>query len=161
MDQARHPSIDAAGLRIGLIISRFNEPITTRLRDGARAALRECGTAESDISEYWVPGAFELPLAAQALARSGQFDALVCLGCVVRGETTHHEHVGGEAARGIARVSLEHNFPIGFGVLTTNTMEQAKDRAGGASGNKGADAAISAVEMVHFLRGIGATRPRS
>lgn len=145
---------DATGLRIAIVVSRFNEFITTKLLAGAREALVAHGAKAEGITEVWVPGAWELPLAAKTLAESGRFDALVCLGCVIRGETTHHIHVGGEAARGIADVSLSTGIPIGFGVLTTDTMEQAVARAGGKDGNKGADAALAAVEMVRLLRAI-------
>ena len=156
MDRSPNPSRDATGLRVALVISRFNEEITTRLRDGARKGLIDRGARSADIAEVWVPGAWELPLAAKALIQSGHFDALVCLGCVIRGETTHHIHVGGEAARGIAQLTLETGFPIGFGVLTTDTEEQALARAGERSDNKGWDAALSAIEMVHVLRRIKA-----
>jgi 6,7-dimethyl-8-ribityllumazine synthase len=139
--------LDGAGLKVGLIISRFNEAICTQLLKAAREALLSCKVRSEDITEHWVPGAWEIPLAAQTMARSGRFDALVALGCVIRGETTHHIHIGTEAANGIARVSLETGVPIGFGILTTDTLEQANDRAGGKHGNKGEDAALAAVEM--------------
>jgi 6,7-dimethyl-8-ribityllumazine synthase len=145
---------DATGLRIALIVSRFNEFITAKLLSGARDALLAHGATADHLTEVWVPGAWELPLAAKAMAVTGRFDAIVCLGCVIRGETTHHIHVGGEAARGIADVSLSTGVPIGFGVLTTDTLEQAQARSGGKDGNKGADAALAAVEMVRLLRGI-------
>lgn len=148
-------TLNGTGLRVGIIVSRFNDEITSRLLGGARAALERTGVSSSDIVEVWVPGAWEQPLAAQTLARSGKYDALVALGCVIRGETTHHIHVGGEASRGLARVSLETGVPIGFGVLTTDTTEQAIARAGGAHGNKGEDAALAAVEMVQLLRRCG------
>ncbi len=143
---------NAGGLRIALIVSRFNEFITGRLLSGARNALVAHGANAENLTEAWVPGAWELPLAAKVMAESGRFDAIVCLGCVIRGETTHHVHVGGEAARGIADVSLSTGIPIGFGVLTTDSLEQAVARAGENDGNKGADAALAAVEMVHLLR---------
>jgi len=155
MNQKLSGSENAAGLRIALVISRFNEFITMRLLAGAREALLAHGAAPEHLTEVWVPGAWELPVSAKALAESGRFDALVCLGCVIRGETSHHLHVGGEAARGIAQVSLHTGIPIGFGVLTTDTLEQAVDRAGGKSGNKGADAALAAIEMANLLRDIG------
>jgi len=144
--------LDGSGLRVAVIVSRFNDNITSRLLAGARDALRKHGVRDSDVSEVWVPGAWELPLAAQTLARTGRYDALVALGCVVRGETTHHIHVGGESATGLAQVSLHTNVPIGFGVLTTDTVEQAVARAGGDHGNKGEDAALAAIEMVMLLR---------
>jgi 6,7-dimethyl-8-ribityllumazine synthase len=146
--------LDGAGLRVGLIVSRFNDFITSRLRDGARDALIRHGVDAGDIVEIWVPGAWELPIAARVAAETGKYDALVCLGCVIRGATTHHIHVGGEAASGVARVSLKSELPIGFGVLTTDTIEQAIERAGAKSGNKGVDAALSALEMVNLLRAI-------
>lgn len=145
---------DATGLRIALIVSRFNEFITAKLLSGARDTLMAHGANAENLTEAWVPGAWELPPAAKAMAESGRFDAIVCLGCVIRGETTHHLHVGGEAARGIADVSLSTGLPIGFGVLTTDTLEQAVARAGGKEGNKGADAALATVEMVRLLREI-------
>lgn len=143
---------DGKGLRIAIVVSRFNDAITSRLLTGARDALVGCGVRESDILELWVPGAWELPLAAKALAESGKYDALVALGCVIRGETTHHIHVGGESASGLAQVSLQTRVPIGFGVLTTDTDEQADARAGGEHGNKGADAALAAIEMVRIIQ---------
>ncbi|MCB9855979.1 MAG: 6,7-dimethyl-8-ribityllumazine synthase [Phycisphaerales bacterium] len=146
--------LDGNGLRIGVIVSRFNEFITSRMLDGARDALIRHGVDAGSIVDIWVPGAWELPIAAKAAAESGKFDALVCLGCVIRGQTTHHVHIGGEASRGVARASLESGLPIGFGVLTTDTLEQAIERAGAKSGNKGADAALSALEMVNLLRAI-------
>lgn len=148
----RGEKLDGSGLRVAIIVSRFNDHITSRLLAGARDALRKHGVRDSDVTEVWVPGAWELPLTAQALARTGRYDALVALGCVVRGETTHHIHVGGESARGLAQVSLQTSVPIGFGVLTTDTVEQAVARAGGDHGNKGEDAAIAALEMVMLLR---------
>lgn len=145
------PDLDATGLSVAVIVSRFNEFITSCLLTGARNALLEHNLSPDNLTEQWVPGAFELPLAAKALAQTGGFDCIVALGCVIRGETTHHIHVGGEAARGLAQVSLETGVPIGFGVLTTNTIEQAVARAGPQASNKGAEAALSAVEMVHVL----------
>lgn len=146
--------LDGRGLRVALIVSRFNEFITSRLLDGARDALVRHGVDAGAITDVWVPGSWELPVAAKAAAQSGKFDALVCLGCVIRGQTTHHVHVGGEASRGVARVSLETGMPIGFGVLTTDTIEQAIERAGSKAGNKGADAALSALEMANLLKAI-------
>jgi len=147
---------DAAGLRIALVASRYNDMVTTRLIAGARAALKQHGAAEEDVFEFSVPGAWELPLAAKALVTSGRFDAIVCLGCVIRGETTHHQHVGGEAIRGLAQLSLETGLPIGLGVLTTENLEQALARAGGKAGDKGAEAVMAAVEMANLLRDIRA-----
>lgn len=149
----RQVDLNGSGLRVAIIVSRFNDEITSRLLAGARAALERTGVSPTDIAELWVPGAWELPLAAQALARSGKYDALVALGCVIRGETTHHIHVGGEASRGLSQVALDSGVPIGFGVLTTDTTEQSTARAGGAHGNKGEDAALAAVEMALLVRG--------
>ncbi|MCG8408248.1 MAG: 6,7-dimethyl-8-ribityllumazine synthase [Phycisphaerales bacterium] len=146
--------LDASNLRFALVVSRFNEFITSRLLSGARDALLRHNATEDNLTEVWVPGSWELPMAAKALAQSGRYDALICLGCVIRGETTHHIHIGGEAAKGLARVSLDTNMPIGFGVLTTDTLEQAIERAGSKAGNKGADAAISAIEMAGLIRKI-------
>jgi 6,7-dimethyl-8-ribityllumazine synthase len=152
MNSPTSGKLDAAGLRIAIIVSRFNEEITSRLLTGAKEALLRHGADPTQLTELWVPGAWELPLAAQALAATDSFDAIVALGCVIRGETTHHIHVGGEAASGLARVSLDASIPLGFGVLTTDTEEQALERAGGKGGNKGEDAALAALEMVHILR---------
>jgi 6,7-dimethyl-8-ribityllumazine synthase len=150
--------LDASGLRFAIVVSRFNEYICSRLLAGARDALLRHNATEANITEVWVPGAWELPLAVKSLARTGRFDAIVALGCVIRGETTHHIHVGGEAARGLAQVGLETGMPIGFGVLTTDTVEQAVERAGAKGGNKGADAALAALEMAALLRQINAKR---
>ena len=147
-------NLDASGLRFAIVTSRFNEFITKRLTEGARDALLRHNAKSENITEVQVPGAWELPLAAKSLARSGRYDALICLGCVIRGETTHHVHIGGDASRGLAQVALESKIPIGFGVLTTDNLEQAVERAGGKAGNKGADAALTAIEMVHLLRDI-------
>ncbi|HPF39141.1 MAG TPA: 6,7-dimethyl-8-ribityllumazine synthase [Phycisphaerae bacterium] len=146
--------LDGHGLRFGVIVSRFNEFITSRMLEGARDALVRHGADAGAVVNIWVPGAWELPIAAKVAAESGRYDALICIGCVIRGQTTHHTHIGGEASRGVARVSLETGVPIGFGVLTTDTLEQAIERAGAKSGNKGADAALSALEMANLLRAI-------
>ena len=155
MSKVLSAKLDASGLRFALVVSRFNELVTSRLLGGARDALLRHNASEEHLTEVWVPGAWELPLAAKSLAKSGRYDAIVAMGCVIRGQTSHHIHVGGEAARGLARVSLDSNVPIGFGLLTTDTLEQAIERAGSKGGNKGADAALSAIEMVNLLRDIG------
>jgi 6,7-dimethyl-8-ribityllumazine synthase len=139
------------GRRFAVAISRFNEPVTGKLLEGAVAAFRRHGVDDEDLEVAWTPGAFELPLVAQRLARSGQFDAVVCLGAVIRGQTAHFEYVAGEAARGIQRVTLETGVPCIFGVLTTDTIEQALDRAGGDHGNKGWDGAVAAMEMAELM----------
>jgi len=140
-----------AGRTFALVISRFNEFVTGRLRDGAKDCLAKHGVAASDVYEFWVPGAFEIPLAAKVAAESGRFDAVVCLGAVIRGETPHFDYVAGECARGVQNVSALTGVPASFGVLTTETAEQAMERAGGKAGNKGFDAALAALEMIPLL----------
>lgn len=142
------------GLRIGVALARFNQAVTDRLLAGALEALAKHGVAEDAIDVATVPGAFELPLCAQRMASTGRYDALVCLGAVVRGETPHFNFVAGEAARGLAEVARAHDVPIGFGILTTETMAQALARAGGDRGNKGYEAAVTALEMVQLLRAV-------
>jgi 6,7-dimethyl-8-ribityllumazine synthase len=142
------------GLRIGIALARFNRAVTDRLLSGALDALTAHGVADDAIDVASVPGAFELPLCAQRLATSGRYDALVCLGAVVRGETPHFDFVSGEAATGIGAVARRHDLPIAFGVLTTDTMAQALARAGGEAGNKGYDAALTALEMVQLFRAL-------
>jgi 6,7-dimethyl-8-ribityllumazine synthase len=161
MNNAISAKLDAGGLRFAVVVSRFNEFITSRLLAGARDALVRHGAAEKDIREVWVPGCWEMPLTASVLAKSGRHDAVICLGCVIRGDTTHHVYVANEATKGLAQVSLETGTPVGFGILTTDTIEQAIERAGTKSGNKGADAALSAVEMVNLLRQVGPKRRAS
>ncbi len=141
-----------AGLRFGLVVSRFNEFISRKLLDGALDALGRHGVVEEDIEVAWVPGAFEIPLIARRLAESGRFQAIICLGAVIRGATPHFEYVAAEVAKGIALVGLETGVPTLFGVLTTDTIEQAIERAGAKAGNKGFDAALAAIEMVNLLR---------
>lgn len=152
MSQEIRGKLDGAGLRFAIVVSRFNEFITRPLRDGARDALLRHGVRDEDIAEVWVPGAWEIPLAVKSLADSRRFDALVALGCVIRGQTTHHLYVAGEAARGTAQAALASGVPVGFGILTTDTVEQAVERSGAKSGNKGEEAALSAIEMVSVLR---------
>jgi 6,7-dimethyl-8-ribityllumazine synthase len=144
-------SFDARDLRVAVVASRFNETITKRLVDGAVDCLVRHGAAEERITITWVPGAFELPSAAGRLAGSGEVDAVVCLGVVVRGETPHFEYVAGGAATGIARTAAEGGIPIIFGVLTTDTTEQAEARAGGKLGNKGFESALAAIEMANLF----------
>ncbi len=140
------------GLRIGLTCARFNDLVTERLLVGARDGLVRHGVDESSITVVWVPGAVELPLVAQRLAVSGDVDAIVALGAVIRGDTDHHEHVGGQCAAGLQRVALDTGVPVAFAVLTTDTLEQALERAGAKAGNKGYEAAETALEMVDLLR---------
>ena len=148
------------GLRVALVCSRFNDLVTDRLLAGARDGLRRHGVDEASVTVAWVPGAFELPLAALRLAASGECDAVVCLGAVIRGATAHFDHVAGQCASGIQRAQLDTGVPVVFGVLTTDTLEQALDRAGGKAGNKGFDAAAAAVEMVDLLRQLPKPAPR-
>ena len=143
---------DARRLRVAIVASRFNETIVKRLVEGALDCLRRHGVADDDISVAWVPGAFEIPLAARRLAGSGDLDAVVCLGVVIRGETPHFDFVAGGAAQGVATASVETGVPLSFGVLTTETAEQAADRAGGKMGNKGFDAALAAIEMASLFQ---------
>lgn len=140
-----------AGRRVAVLASRFNESVTQPLVDGALDALTRHGVAFDDIDVVWVPGAWELPAAARVLLASERYDALVALGAVIRGETPHFDYVAGEAARGLARASAEFDVPVGFGLLTCDTMAQAEARAGGAHGNKGWDAALAALEMADLF----------
>ena len=144
-------TFDARGRRFAVVASQFNEVVTSKLLEGAVACLRAHGIAEEDLVVAWVPGAFELAFAARRLAASGLYDAVVCLGAVIRGETAHFDYVAGEAARGIADVAAGTGLPVMFGVLTTDSLEQALDRAGGKHGNKGWDAAMAAMQMVSLL----------
>ena len=151
------PELDGRGMRIGIVAARFNDHIVTSLRDGARRALARTGVTDDDVTEIWVPGAFELPLAAKALASAGAVDAVICLGTVIRGDTPHFDYVCNEAARGIQDVQLQTGTPVMFGVLTVNTEQQALDRCEGiVMTNKGEEAAEGAVEMVTILRDIRA-----
>jgi 6,7-dimethyl-8-ribityllumazine synthase len=149
--RAHEGELSGRGRRIAIVASRFNDVVTSRLVDGALAALRRHGVADDDVEVAWTPGAFEIPLIAQRLAGSAGFDAVVCLGAVIRGDTAHFEYVAGEAASGIQRVALETGVPCIFGVLTTESLEQALDRAGGKHGNKGWEAATAALEMAGLL----------
>jgi 6,7-dimethyl-8-ribityllumazine synthase len=152
------PVLDGHGLRIGLAASRFNDHVTVRLLDGARRALAACGVAAADVLDVWVPGAFELPLAARALATSGRVDAIVCVGCVIRGDTAHFEHVSTQCASGIQRVALDTGVPVMFGALTVDTLDQALERSEPAGGhNAGEEAALGAVEMARLVQNL---RPR-
>ena len=144
--------LSASGLRFAIVVTRFNSFITERLLGGAMDALLRAGGSEDMIDVVKVPGSWEVPLVAGELARQHRYDALICLAAVVRGDTPHFDYVAGEAAKGIAHVSSETGVPVAFGVLTTNTLEQAIDRAGAKSGNKGFDAAMTAIEMANLLR---------
>jgi len=145
----------AKGLKFGMVLSRYNNFIAERLLEGALDALKRSGAEEEDCAVARVPGAFEIPLAAKKLAKSGRYDAIICLGCVIRGATPHFEYIATEVTKGIAHLSLEHEIPISFGVLITDTIEQAIERAGTKVGNKGFDAAMSAIEMANLMKEIG------
>jgi len=147
----------AAHRRFAVVASRFNQPIVEKLVDGALDALVRHGASADDVDVVWVPGAWELPLAARRLLTSERYDALVAVGAVIRGDTPHFDYVAGEASRGLARASTEFDTPIGFGVLTCDNDEQAQARAGGAHGNKGWDAALAALEMVDLFDRLDAT----
>lgn len=148
-------ALEGKGRRFGVLVSRFNELITDKLLAGARACLLQHGVPEPDIDVLWVPGAWELPGAALHAAHSGRYAGLVACGCVIRGETPHFDYVAGEAARGLAAVTLETGIPVGFGVLTTDDVDQALARAGGRKGNKGWEAALSALEMADLFATLG------
>ena len=174
-------SLEGRGLKIGVVVARFNEFITSRLLEGCEAALRTHGVKADDVTVSMVPGSFEVPFMAKRMAESGRFDAVVCLGAVIRGETDHNEHVAGQAARGVAEAGLDSGVPVIFGVLTTNTVEQAVSRVGGehsefvetpllqrkpeadggpegaGQGNTGYSAALAAIEMANLLRDLDAS----
>ena len=152
------PVLEGHGLRVAVAASRFNDHVTLRLLDGARRGLEGAGVATTDVLEVWVPGTFELPLAARALAGSRRVDAVVCVGCVIRGETAHFEHVSTQCAAGIQRVALDTGVPVMFGVLTVDTLEQALERSEPAGGhNVGEEAAMGAIEMARLVQHL---RPR-
>jgi 6,7-dimethyl-8-ribityllumazine synthase len=145
-------ALRAEGLRFAIVVSRFNDFVTHRLLAGALDALERLGAEEKNVVVYRVPGSFELPLMAKRLATSGRWDAIICLGTIIRGETPHFEYVAAEAAKGIATAAMETGVPIVFGVITAETLEQAMDRAGAKSGNKGFEAAMTAVELANLYR---------
>ncbi|HYA01793.1 MAG TPA: 6,7-dimethyl-8-ribityllumazine synthase [Syntrophobacteria bacterium] len=148
-------NLQAKGLRFAVIVSRFNDFISERLLGGAIDALMRSGALEADIQVVKVPGAWEIPLAAKKLAEKKAFDAIVCLGAVIRGSTPHFEYVSAEVSKGVAAVGLDHGVPVTFGILTTDTIEQAIERAGSKAGNKGWDAAQAAIEMANLLKKLG------
>jgi 6,7-dimethyl-8-ribityllumazine synthase len=145
----------AKGLKLGIVVSRFNSFICERLLEGAMDALRRSGAEEEGCTVVRVPGSFEIPLAAKKMAKSGRYDAIICLGCVIRGATPHYAYIAAEVTKGIASLSLESEIPVAFGVLTTDTIEQAVERAGTKVGNKGFDAAMSAIEMANLFKEMG------
>lgn len=146
----------AADYKFGVVVSRFNEFISSKLLGGCLDALKRHAAKEENIEVAWVPGAFEVPLAAKKMAGSGRFDAVICLGTVIRGATPHFDYVASEVAKGIAKVSLDTDVPVIFGVITSDTLEQAIERAGTKSGNKGWDAGVSAIEMADLLKKMSA-----
>lgn len=142
----------AEGLKIGIVVSRFNEFITSKLLSGAEDTLRRHGVNEDDITVAWVPGAFEIPLIAKKMAKSGKYDGIIALGAVIRGATSHYDYVCNEVSKGIALVNMETEVPTAFGVVTTENIEQAVERAGTKAGNKGSDAAMAVIEMVNLAK---------
>lgn len=147
--------LSAKGYRFGLVVSRFNELISSKLLDGALDALKRHEARDEDIEVFWVPGSFEIPLLAKKAAKSGRFNAVICLGAVIRGDTPHFDYVASEVAKGVAVVGLETEIPVMFGVITSDTLEQAIERAGSKAGNKGWDAALGAIEMVDLFYKMG------
>ena len=160
MPTKRKGGLSAKGLRLGIVVSRFNSFITERLLSGALDALGRAGADEKKIEIVRVPGSFEIPVAAKRLAESGRYDALITLGCVIRGDTQHFDYISAEVTRGIQLAAVETGVPIAFGVLTTDTLEQAIDRAGAKSGNKGAEVALTAVEMATLFKQTSTKRRR-
>ncbi|MDD6218866.1 MAG: 6,7-dimethyl-8-ribityllumazine synthase [Selenomonadaceae bacterium] len=144
--------LTAEGLKFGVVVSRFNEFLTSKLLGGALDTLKRHGAAEDDVTVAWVPGAFELPFIAKKMAESGKYDAIIALGTVIRGSTTHYDYVCNEAAKGIAQASMSTGVPVAFSVVTTENIEQAIERSGTKAGNKGADGAMTAIEMANLLR---------
>ena len=160
MPTERKGGLSAKGLRLGIVVSRFNSFITERLLSGALDALARAGADEKKIEVVRVPGSFEIPVTAKRLAESGRYDALITLGCLIRGDTQHFDYISAEVTRGIQLAAVETGVPIAFGVLTTDTLEQAIDRAGAKSGNKGAEVALTAVEMATLFKQTSSKRRR-
>lgn len=150
--------IDAAGKRLAIVVARWNEFVTKRLAEGAVESILRSGGRDEDITQVWVPGSFEIPLAAKALAESGRFDAVICLGCLIKGETIHFDLIAAETAKGINQVALSTGVPVTLGVITVDTLEQAIERVGGKHGNKGSEAALAAIEMIGVLDAINAPK---
>ncbi|MCD6508008.1 6,7-dimethyl-8-ribityllumazine synthase [Candidatus Poribacteria bacterium] len=155
MAKVHEGNLVATGLKFGIVASRFNVFITSRLLDGALDALRRHGANEEDIEIFWVPGSFEIPPMARKLALSGRYDAVICLGAIIRGATPHFEYVSSEAAKGIAQVAMQTEVPTIYGIITADTIEQAIERAGTKMGNRGADAAVAAIEMANLYKEMG------
>ena len=144
------------GIKVGIVVARFNEFITSKLLGGALDGLKRHDVKEDDISVAWVPGAFEIPLIASKMAKTNKYDAIICLGAVIRGSTTHYDYVCSEVSKGVAQVSLNSDIPVAFGIVTTENIEQAIERAGTKAGNKGYDCSVSTIEMVNLIREIEA-----
>lgn len=143
------------GLKFGVVISRFNEFFSKKMLEGAQDALLRHGVNEDDIEQAWTPGSFEIPLIAQKMAQTKKYDAIICLGAVIRGSTPHFDYIAAEVTKGIAKVNLDTGVPVIYGVITTDTLEQAIERSGSKAGNKGAAAAVSAIEMANLVKAIG------
>jgi 6,7-dimethyl-8-ribityllumazine synthase len=154
MNKTYEGNLIGKGLKFGIIVSRFNEFFSGKLLEGAKDALYRHGVVEADVEVAWTPGSFEIPLIAQKMAESKKYDAVICLGAVIRGGTPHFDYIAGEVAKGIANVGLKTGVPVIFGVITTDTLEQAIERSGTKDGNKGFDAAVSAIEMANLIKGI-------
>ncbi len=152
MSRELQGELDGAGLRIGIVVAKFNDFFTSKLQNGAMAALTKHGVRDDDITVVSVPGAFEIPLVAKKMAGSGGYEAVICLGAVIRGETDHYEHVAGEAAKGISNASVATGVPVIFGILTTDTIDQAINRSGGKAGNNGYNSGLAAIEMANLIR---------
>ena len=156
MVQIKEGKLIGSGIKVGIVVARFNEFICSRLLGGAEDALKRHGVADEDVTVAWVPGSFEIPLIAQKMAASGKYDAVIALGTVIRGSTSHYDYVCNEVSKGIAQVSLNTGIPVLFGVVTTENIEQAIERAGTKAGNKGYDCALSAIEMVQLIKEVEA-----
>jgi 6,7-dimethyl-8-ribityllumazine synthase len=154
MSKTYEGNLIGKGLKFGIIVSRFNEFFSSKLLDGAKDALNRHGVLETDVEVAWTPGSFEIPLIAQKMAESKKYNAVICLGAVIRGGTPHFDYIAAEVAKGIAKVGLETGVPVIFGVITTDTLEQAIERSGTKDGNKGFDAAVNAIEMANLVKGI-------
>jgi len=155
MSKTYEGNLIGKGLKFGVVVSRFNEFFSTKLLEGAKDALLRHGVLEADIETAWTPGSFEIPLVAQKMAESKKYNAVICLGAVIRGGTPHFDYIASEVAKGIANVGLKTGVPVIFGVITTDTLEQAIERSGTKDGNKGFDAAVSAIEMANLVKGLG------
>jgi 6,7-dimethyl-8-ribityllumazine synthase len=154
MSKTYEGNLIGKGLKFGIVVSRFNEFFSSKLLDGAKDALNRHGVLETDVEVAWTPGSFEIPLIAQKMAESKKYNAVICLGAVIRGGTPHFDYIASEVAKGIAKVGLETGVPVIFGVITTDTLEQALERSGTKDGNKGFDAAVNAIEMANLIKGI-------